>query len=83
MDRLLNVKEVAAVLGLSQKTIYNFVGQRRIPVQRVGRRIMFQSSSLATWLKRQAQKQRSLRDRRMRDKAAKKKHEKTQRSQQA
>lgn len=53
METLLSVQQAAKVLGLSPRTIYNFAAHQRIPVQRVGRRLMFRPSALQDWLSAQ------------------------------
>jgi excisionase family DNA binding protein len=55
MEPLLSVQQAARLLGLSPRTIYNFAGQQRIPVQRVGRRVMFRPSALEAWLNEQSE----------------------------
>ncbi len=55
MEKLLNVYEAAALLGLSPRTLYNLVARDQIPVQRVRRRVMFRPSALERWLEEQAQ----------------------------
>ena len=54
MERLISVKELAQVIGLSPATIYTLVERREIPVQRVRRRVMFAPSAIERWLARQA-----------------------------
>ena len=53
MEKLLNVHEAAALLGLSPRTVYNLVSRDQIPVQRVRRRVMFRPSALDRWLDEQ------------------------------
>jgi excisionase family DNA binding protein len=49
-DRLLKIKEVAELTGLSVGTLYHFVSQNRIPVLRLSRRcIRFRLSALVEW----------------------------------
>jgi excisionase family DNA binding protein len=50
MERLLSVKELAALIGLSRRTIYGLAERREIPVQRVRRRLMFSPSQIERWL---------------------------------
>ena len=48
--RLLSVKELAAILHVSQKTVYNLVSNRDIPYLRVGA-IRFDGYKVAEWVK--------------------------------
>jgi len=49
-DRLLTIREVAELTGLSVGTLYHFVSQGRLPVVRFSRRcIRFRLSSLQRW----------------------------------
>jgi excisionase family DNA binding protein len=50
MDRLLNVGEVAEVLRVSVHTLYAWVGEDRIPVVKLGRRLLFDPAELSRWL---------------------------------
>ena len=54
MEKLLSVREAAALLGLSPRTLYNLVAHGQVPVQRVRRRVMFRPSALQQWLDEQA-----------------------------
>ena len=58
MEKLLNVHEAAALLGLSPRTVYNLVSRDQIPVQRVRRRVMFRPSALDRWLDEQVKHER-------------------------
>lgn len=50
-DRLLNVEEVADLLGVSEKTIYNWVYERRIPhVKPTRGTVRFKVSALRQWI---------------------------------
>ncbi len=55
MEKLLSVKELAQLIGLSPSTLYGLVERRQIPVQRVRRRIMFVPSKIEGWLAQQTQ----------------------------
>lgn len=49
-DRLLNIRDVAAVTGLTVGTLYHLVSQNRIPVVRISRRCLrFRESDLKRW----------------------------------
>jgi excisionase family DNA binding protein len=45
-DRLLDVHEAVAVLGLQPSTLYQWAYQRRIPVVKLGRALRFRLSAL-------------------------------------
>jgi excisionase family DNA binding protein len=45
-DRLLDVHEAAALLGLRPSTLYQWAYQRRIPVVKIGRALRFRLSAL-------------------------------------
>lgn len=48
--KVLNVKEVANILGVSVDTIYTMVREQEIPYVRLRRRIVFYMDSLFEWL---------------------------------
>lgn len=52
MSKLLNVAEFADVVGLSPKTIRQWVWTRRVPYIRIGRAIRFRPETAAEILKR-------------------------------
>jgi excisionase family DNA binding protein len=45
-DRLLDVKEAAAMLGLKPSTLYQWAYERRLPVVKLGRALRFRLSDL-------------------------------------
>lgn len=47
---ILDADEVAAMLGLNRKTVYEAAGRGEIPCRRVGRRLLFYRPSLVSWL---------------------------------
>lgn len=47
----LNVKEVSALLGLSQNTIYTMCREGEIPHVRVRNRLLFHRISIENWLR--------------------------------
>ena len=53
MEKLLSVKELADLLGLSPHTLYRLSAQRLIPVQRIRRRVLFVPSHVEAWLAHQ------------------------------
>jgi len=53
MEKLLSVKELAELLGLSPHTVYRLSARRLIPVQRIRRRVLFVPSRVEAWLAHQ------------------------------
>jgi excisionase family DNA binding protein len=53
MEKLLSVKELADLLGVSPHTVYRLSAQRLIPVQRIRRRVLFVPSDVQEWLAHQ------------------------------
>lgn len=51
LPRLITVEEVAAMLQLEPRTIYNMVSQRRIPFRRAGRQLRFDPREIDEWTK--------------------------------
>ena len=49
--KFLDVKEAAALLKISRRTLYSLVEQRRIPYRKAGRRVLFFESELIEWTK--------------------------------
>ena len=50
MNRLLTVEEVATLLRLSPRGVYNLVEARKIPFIRVSNRIRFKVEQVEEWL---------------------------------
>ena len=50
MERLLDVKEAAALLGCSEAAIRKWVHQRRLPAVRVGRLVRFRRQDLEAFV---------------------------------
>lgn len=48
--RYLRVPQAASYLGLASKTLYRFVGERRIPHIKRGRTIFFDRIALDKWM---------------------------------
>ena len=48
--RLLNVKELSELTGLSENTIYCWVSQRRIPFVKLGRLTKFDLEKIEEWI---------------------------------
>ena len=51
-DELLTPREAAAYLKVAVQTLYDWVSERKVPVERAGRALRFRRSDLDTWLKR-------------------------------
>ena len=49
VGRFLNVREAARLLGVSPKTLYSWVSQRRIPFRKAGRRLLFLEFEIVAW----------------------------------
>jgi excisionase family DNA binding protein len=49
-ERLLDLREAAAILGIHWKTLEGMARSRRVPALKVGKRWRFRLSSLNTWL---------------------------------
>lgn len=52
----LEVEEVAELLRLKPRTIYNMVSQRRIPFRKAGRQLLFELKEIDEWTKGNASK---------------------------
>jgi excisionase family DNA binding protein len=49
-ERLMTVRELAAFLGLHEKTIYDWTARGELPCVRLGKRLRFQASDVSRWL---------------------------------
>lgn len=47
---VLTADEVAAMLRLDRKTVYDYAGRGEIPCRRIGKRMLFSREALALWL---------------------------------
>lgn len=56
---IMNLKEIAQYLGLSQMSIYRYIRQSKIPVSRVGGVWRFRKERIDAWLEKQERKIRS------------------------
>lgn len=50
MSEVLSVEQVATMLGVDVKTVYDHASRGRIPHQRLGRRILFGRRAILDWL---------------------------------
>ncbi|WP_237089076.1 helix-turn-helix domain-containing protein [Paenibacillus larvae] len=55
-DKVLDVKEVAEIYGISDKKLYDMCKKKQIPHRRLGSRIVFSSSALDAWGREQDKK---------------------------
>jgi excisionase family DNA binding protein len=53
LPKFLTVPEVAALLRLSERTVYDLVSQRRIPFRKAGDRTLFDRDEILDWTKPQ------------------------------
>ena len=54
LPKFLTVPEVAALLRLSERTVYDLVSQRRIPFRKAGDRTIFDRDEIIEWTRPQA-----------------------------
>lgn len=52
--RFLTVEEIAEMLRLKPRTIYNMVSQRRIPFRKAGRQLLFDVGEIEEWTRSNA-----------------------------
>jgi putative molybdopterin biosynthesis protein len=52
--RFLTVGEIAEMLRLKPRTIYNMVSQRRIPFRKAGRQLLFDVGEIEEWTRSNA-----------------------------
>jgi len=50
-EELMTVDQVAALLGMSEKAIYNRVSRRAIPYIKLGGSLRFRRSDIERWIK--------------------------------
>ncbi len=50
MEKLLSIKEAAALLGLKVPTLYKKVCYKTIPYFKIGGRVLFRESTLEKWV---------------------------------
>jgi excisionase family DNA binding protein len=53
-DRLLTAKELAGLLAVSPKTLYNYVSRNLIPYYKIESNVRFRGQDIADWLRRRA-----------------------------
>lgn len=47
---VLNAEEVAVLLGVNRKTVYEYAGRGTIPCRRLGTRLLFGRAAIMRWL---------------------------------
>jgi excisionase family DNA binding protein len=50
MDRALTVEQLAVLLSMSKRTIYEHAASKRIPCFKIGSSVRFDPDELANWL---------------------------------
>lgn len=50
MKEVINADEVAELLGVNRKTVYEAAGKNEIPHRRLGRRLVFYRAAVLEWL---------------------------------
>jgi len=50
MEKLLNINEAAAVLGLAKATLYRYASMKMLPTVKLGDRLLFKQSDLEKWI---------------------------------
>jgi excisionase family DNA binding protein len=56
LPKFLDVREVAALLRIEPRTVYDMVSQRRIPFRKAGRQLLFETHEIDQWTKKCAEK---------------------------
>jgi excisionase family DNA binding protein len=51
LPQFLEVKEVAILLRISKRTVYDWVSQRKIPFRKAGDRTLFNRDEILDWTK--------------------------------
>jgi excisionase family DNA binding protein len=51
--RFLSIEETAEYMGLSKRTLYRMVSQRRVPFTKIGRLVKFDLQQLEKWIGKQ------------------------------
>ena len=54
-DRLMNVDEAAALLGMKPGTLYSWASKRKVPFRKVGAATRFHRGELLEWTRAQAE----------------------------
>jgi excisionase family DNA binding protein len=59
-DRLLTAKELADILAISPKTLYNYVSRGMIPYFKIESNVRFRAREVAEWLRQHSGRQMAL-----------------------
>ncbi len=52
LEKLLNIEEAAAVLGISKATLYTWICRKKIDVVKVSNRVLFSQAYLRDYIKK-------------------------------
>lgn len=52
LEDMLTADEVAELLGLNRKTVYEYATAGEIPCKRLGRRLLFYKPTILAWLEK-------------------------------
>lgn len=55
-ERLIDMKEALAIIGVSESTLYHYAAEKKIPHYKIGSRLLFKESELADWIESKAVK---------------------------
>ena len=51
MSNLLNIKQVAELLNMSERTIYEYVADQKIPYVKIGKAVRFDPDKIENWVR--------------------------------
>lgn len=54
MERLLNIGQLAGLLGVEVSTVYSWTHRKAIPFIKIGKLVRFRESDIMTWLEKKA-----------------------------
>lgn len=54
IEPLIPLKGALEIVPVSESTLYHYVSEKKIPFYKIGARVMFRESELATWLENKA-----------------------------
>jgi len=49
--QVMDIKELAAYLGIGRSTIYNLIRQKKIPASKIGKQYRFSKDVVDSWLR--------------------------------
>ena len=56
MSNLLNIKQLAEKLNMSEKTLYNYVADQKIPYVKISNLVRFDPQEIESWIKKRSVK---------------------------